>query len=632
MNENQYTTENIAEDTLPLGSPPNGSENAELPTEKLKRLWTEYRDVIFMENGLVKRLIAAFLAVIVNILPTDRLAFNTEWKEYTVSITWLRFLTSFAGIFIAMTICSVIARNARKIKLDSYFLAAFIGLFGISSLWRSNNFYLALSVSAVCVGIGLLFLKKSDFGELLHLPRYSFKIVIFVLFAVISSFIGIMCVYSYWSYGKSTYDFGIFVQMYHSMITNFDAFTTCEREVPVSHFDIHFSWGYWFFAPIYYIFPHQETLLILQAIVSMSGVLPLWLICKKYNYSDIGKFLFAIIFLTSLAMIMPNFYDFHENSFLPPALLWFIYAIEKKKIILSYILLLVCLSIKEDVPFYTICIGIYFMFVKPNMSETNGEKGKLLKDTRFHALIQVVLSIIYFIAVSKHLESAGYGTMLSSRYGNLMTDVDAGAFNLLETVIKNPIYFLSQCFNEERLVFVLQMLVPLAFIPFVTKKINRLVLIFPFIVFNLASSWKYQYNIGYQYVYGTGALLLYLCVINLKDFKLKNRHIALCTMFAVSVCICTAMLSPSISKYENYKKQEVRFTTIDAYLEAIPKEFSVLSDTYLLPKMANRDHIYRLSDETLKKPITADYVVTQDNNSEFNTKLYTQLVQQGYIQ
>jgi uncharacterized membrane protein len=466
------------------------------------------------------------------------------------------------------------------------------------------------------------------------IPRHTWKFLAFVLFAVIAGFIAISCIYGYLTFGKSNFDFGIFVQMFHSLANDFDFITTSERDQFMSHLHVHYSWGFIFLLPFYYFFQTPETLLILQPILALGGVIPLWLICKKYKYSDIGTALISITYIFYNAMILPNFYDFHENAMLPTAILWFIYAVEKRKDILAFIMLVVCLSIKEDAALYTISIGIYFLFrnKKENEHDLN---PKHHKDMILNSLLITLISICYFIAVMKFMESTGEGTLLSVRYGNLMTDPDGGMGNLLVTAIQNPVNFFAQCFEQERLIFTLQMLLPLAFIPFVTKRINRFALIIPFILFNLASGWPYQHQIDFQYVYGTGALFIYLAVVNLRDFKPKSRHTAIISMAIVSVLTCVSMLSPEIYNYEHYERNKVRFQQMEMYLEKIPQDASVRSETFVLPHIADRTEIYMLDDgdlEDTKNPVDEDFVVIQDNNTEFSKKAKKYLEKIGYKQ
>ena len=126
------------------------------------------------------------------------------------------------------------------------------------------------------------------------------------------------------------FDFGIFVQMYHNMAESFAPVTTCERDKLLSHFAVHFSPIYYTLLPFYYIFPTPYTLLIGQAVLVATGVIPLVGICRKFKFSNMATIGFSVVYLFCVELIAPCFYDFHENAFLPMLLMWFFYAVEKK--------------------------------------------------------------------------------------------------------------------------------------------------------------------------------------------------------------------------------------------------------------------------------------------------------------
>jgi uncharacterized membrane protein len=66
----------------------------------------------------------------------------------------------------------------------------------------------------------------------------------------------------------------------------------------------------------------------------------------------------AYIFYPALAAA--SFYDFHENAFLTPFILWIFYFIEKDHYIGVLIFSLLTCLVKEDAPVYVAVIGMYW--------------------------------------------------------------------------------------------------------------------------------------------------------------------------------------------------------------------------------------------------------------------------------
>jgi hypothetical protein len=110
------------------------------------------------------------------------------------------------------------------------------------------------------------------------------------------------------------------------------------------------------------------------------------------------------------------------------------------------------------------------------------------------------------------------GNMLSSRYANIIGE-DGGFLSLVKVLILNPALYAFESLTADKLTYALNMLLPLAFLPLITRKPSRWLLLGPFYVLNLVTDYQYQYDIGFQYSFGSGALLIYLAVLNLADLS-----------------------------------------------------------------------------------------------------------------
>ncbi|MGZ7204700.1 DUF2079 domain-containing protein, partial [Streptococcus pyogenes] len=102
--------------------------------------------------------------------------------------------------------------------------------------------------------------------------------------------------YKITTFSGSTFDIGIFSQMFESMRRDFSQVTTLERDRFMSHFAVHISPIYYLLLPFYYVFPYGETLEILQILIVFSGVIPLYLILKKMEFPTFTKPLILLWF------------------------------------------------------------------------------------------------------------------------------------------------------------------------------------------------------------------------------------------------------------------------------------------------------------------------------------------------
>ncbi len=107
-----------------------------------------------------------------------------------------------------------------------------------------------------------------------------------------------------------------------------------------------------------------------------------------------------------------------------------------------------------------------------------------------------------------------------NRFDNFISDKRLGLASMFKTILVNPAYVLSQIAVKDKIMFFLEMLLPLGFLPLMTKDWQKWTLLIPFVLINLMSNYKYQHSIYFQYTYGSGALLIYLALVNFRDIKM----------------------------------------------------------------------------------------------------------------
>lgn len=298
-----------------------------------------------------------------------------------------------------------------------------------------------------------------------------------------------------------TYDFNLFVQMFHNMAESFQPITTLERNMPLSHFKVHVSPIYYLMLPFYMLFPDPATLQVLQAIVVGSGIIPLVLLARALKLGVRMQIAFSIIYLVSPALIASNFYDLHENCFLAPMVLWLIYFLEKNHRPGIALFTLLTLAIKEDAAIYIWTLALFFMLDR-RMIRTG--------------LAMFLAAGGWFIAAITWLQAFGDGAM-TGRFASLIGIKEWSLLAVPYSVLRNPGFIFSKLFMPEKFTYILQMLAPLAFTPLFSRKLSRWILLIPFLLMNLMVDYQYQYNIRFQYNYGSYVILLYMALLFFKD-------------------------------------------------------------------------------------------------------------------
>lgn len=599
-------------------------EKGALPEGGFRQVWRKTKQLAAIAKRQFPNYIMRFFGVyfLISSFFVIHYGYFSEEHEYRAIANWQDFRAAISVpllvilILVVFVLISLLKLKFKRTRLDSGTFLTGMVLFSLATLWKNDSFYYAVAMILMTAVFGYMAIRYDRNHSDRKLPRWLMFTLIGVLAAAVFGFIASMTVYQYRLYGTSCYDMGIFVQMYHSMVTDLSLVTTCERDKFLSHFAVHFSPIYYLLLPFYYVFPHPQTLLICQAALVVSGVIPLVGICRKYKFTNGVTLFFSITYLFCAELIGPCFYDFHENAFLPPLLMWLFYAGEKQKKVLLYIFTVLVLFVKEDAPVYIVCIGLCYAF---------------REGIRKHGVIMVGLGSVYFVTVTKLMEKYGEGIM-DSRFTNLMVDQEAGLGEVFKTVFLNPGYFFSQLIrggDSENLIFMLTVLIPLGMMPFFTKKFSHLFLFIPFLIMNLCMTYGYSHNIGFQYVFGTSTCLIYATVINSAELRPKKRQFVAAYTAMASLYMSVAFDSSKIDNRKSYLNSKEFFDKQDEALETIPDDASVICDTFYLPHLANRKEVYLLDNNDVGIPCKADFAVVAVN-SEYADPYIAQIEGEGY--
>jgi len=442
-------------------------------------------------------------------------------------------------------------------------------------------FYLAVAAAAVFV---IFYLWQKNRLPLVNIEfsKYTTLSIIAIATLVFGLFVGTTTVCRYLSYGAPNFDFGIFCQMFHNMKETGLPNTTCERDFLLSHFGVHVSPIYYLILPFYMIFPSPVTLQIAQTVILASAVVPLYLICRKYNLSNKVTVLIVIMFVAYPAMSGGAMYDIHENCFLAPLLLWMFYFFEKEKWIWMYVFAALTLLVKEDAFVYIIIFALYACIGR--------------KSFRTCAPL-VILAGLYFAFAVYYLSKYGTGVM-SNRFANFIYD-DSGLIGVVKTLILDPAYLFTQLFSASgntpnKLFYLLQIIVPVCFLPFFTKKLSRFILVLPLFV-NLIADSPYQYDINFQYGFGISAFFFYLIIMNVSEMGENTKRFVIPAAAVVACLAVCVFVLPRGGAVRTYAENKATYQQMDEILDTIPDDVSVAASTFLLPHIADRSELYEVA-------------------------------------
>jgi len=496
-----------------------------------------------------------------------------------------------ASIIVVCIIFWIASEKIRIIPLGDYLLFASLIIYAAMLIAQYRNIYFCLIILIfICVLFFWMLRDNRLKLENLKVTKRQTFIAMIILGIGMAVFISLMTVSRYLAFKSPNFDFGLFCNMFYNMKKSFLPMVTSERDRWLSHFAVHISPIYYLLLPFFCIFPSPVTLQIAQAVIVASGIIPLYLIMRKLGLSNKIVICISAVYAFYPALSAGCSYDLHENAFLAPLILWLLYFIEIKNIPLMYVFAVLTCAVKEDAAVYVAFIALFMIF----------EKRRYI-----NGIIMFVGSVLYFCGVLYLLASFGDGVM-TFRYDNFIFTGENGLTEMLKTVFINPALIFVESFDIEKLMFFLQMLLPLAFLPFTTKKLSRYILILPMWLINLMPDYQYQYSIFFQYVFGSSVLLIYFAVLNLSEMKPEIRKyqsslavIAAVMIFCSTVTIKTTNIPLYLQNYKEYQKMET-------CLDVIPLDASVEASTMLVAHIADRREVYQLGTRNRTEYIALD--------------------------
>lgn len=480
---------------------------------------------------------------------------------------------------------------------------------------------LAVIVSAVLI---LLFvqLPVKDFLE-----KHK-KIVWWAVLSLSIVYVFYLCVVVYYKVKTievSTFDIGIFSQMFERMNTDWTPITTLERDRVLSHFAVHVSPIFYVMLPVYKIFPYVETLDILQVLVAFSAIIPLKLLLTKLKLSQLTNILIVAWFVLFPVITTAGGTHLHENCFLTALIFWLFYFIvsERKLGIIGSTLLL--LLVKEDAFIYVISIGAYFLLQK---------RFTLSKTTKVRILLaDIILPLVYFVFAMYLLSVYGEGGMVS-RFDTYLQNGESGLLMVLKNLLTHPEYVISTIFTAKRLGYLFLMLAPLCFLPLVQRSWENYLLALPLVVINLLPNWPYQYDIGFQYSYGSAALLFLMAILSLEELylhKILQEKFVVLTV-AIGIVVSGILLHQLTHKWSfnigYYHQNKQNFDDIRSTLESLPAESSVVAEHPYTSVLKKHQKLYDIFYHNGQKVDSSIDFVVIPRKSKDTSELYVELIKQ----
>jgi uncharacterized membrane protein len=218
---------------------------------------------------------------------------------------------------------------------------------------------------------------------------------------------------------------------------------------PPKYLANHAKFGAYLFLPIYAIVPRAETLLVIQSVFIGFGALPFFAFVRRH----LPEWMALVLALAYLAYYPLHGASFSEFQALPVAAFFVfsaVWAADTKRYRILAVTIAIALLMREDV-----AIGIAVF-------------GAFLLLTGYRPVPGLVIACVaasYFFFLRFYVMEQAGSWWFPNMYKDLWADGEKGFRSVVKTLATNPLFVLSKIIVEKKILYLLHLLVPLAFLP-----------------------------------------------------------------------------------------------------------------------------------------------------------------------
>ena len=296
------------------------------------------------------------------------------------------------------------------------------------------------------------------------------------------------------AYATGRYDLGNMVQTVWNTAHGHFLQMTSGNGVQISRLAAHFDPILAAFAPLWWVWPSPEMLLVVQAIAVALGALPVFWLARKHLAGDRAGLAFALVYLLYPATEWLTLNEFHPVALACPLLLFAFWYLDEDRLLLFAVLAALAMTTKEEVGLVVAGFGIWYAARRRARVGAAIAGGGLLVSA-----LAIAVVIPHFNAGA---ESSFYG-----RYDA----IGGSAGGIVKTAFTHPWTLFEQAFQHRDLHYLLHLLVPLSFL-FVLSPLV-LVAFLPEAALNQLSATQTQTSIHFHYTAATIAPLIVATVL-----------------------------------------------------------------------------------------------------------------------
>ncbi|HEV8550827.1 MAG TPA: DUF2079 domain-containing protein [Polyangiaceae bacterium] len=374
---------------------------------------------------------------------------------------------------------------------------------------------------------------------------------------------------------------------------------------PAKYLANHVKLGAYLFLPIYAIFPRAETLFVIQSLFIGFGAVPLFLFARRH-VSEAMAMLVALAYLAYYPLHGASFSEFQAVPVAAALIFTVIWAADARRHRILGVAFAAALLMREDVSVGLAVVGVFLLLT--------GYRPRV-------GLVIAGVSTAYFLLLRFYVMDAAGSWWFPNMYKDLWADGEKGFRSVIKTLLSNPTFTLSKIIVEKKLVYMLHLLVPIAFLPVRRWYLWAALLPGAFLTL-LVTNYDPPITFSFHYVMHWAPYLFVAVVLSLEALRngpvlgLERHRAAAATLVAASLVLSYnygAFARREGSFKAGFSKIEFTFTEAeyDRYQElleltsVIPKDASVAATEKCGPHLSSRLNMFTMRNG----PQTADWIV-----------------------
>jgi uncharacterized membrane protein len=268
-----------------------------------------------------------------------------------------------------------------------------------------------------------------------------------------------------------------------------------------THIGLHETYISYLIGIPYRLWPHPEFMLVLQSLLIGAAAIPLYVHARRHLGAWTGC-LIALLCLFYAPLHGSNLYDFHYLPFAPLFLWTTLALLEARRDRWAAVAIVLTLANREDMSALLVIVGLFLVLT--------GERPRA-------GLIVAAIGAVYFVIVKlivmQHF--LGGATAYVHQYKDLVPEGDYGFGGVLKTVFGNPGYTVTTMLEKDKVLYLLQVMAPLAFFPW-RRPIGLLCTLPGFFFTLLGTKYPWLTRLGFQYTAYWTSFMFIAVVANLR--------------------------------------------------------------------------------------------------------------------